>query len=325
MSDLDQHEAFIAVARNRSFSRAASVLGISRSYVSRQVAALEARLGVRLLSRTTRQVTLTPAGEVLLSATEGLFDGVAEAEAQLQEQEALVAGAVHLSIPNAFGDRFVIPLLVEFQQLYPEVVLHVDSTDRKLDLVAEGIDLAIRGGKLEDSAMVSRRLWPYERLLVTSPAYLARCGKPQTPADLAQHACLIYTGNNPPDRWTFQHNDAESVTVAVEGPMRSNSPTALVAAAAAGHGITLQPDFITGCRIRSGELVTILDEWKSEGGGLHAILPRREHMPLRLRVLVDFLTKAWETQPWRAPHRQPSDSSPPHRSLTAPSKAPHRS
>jgi DNA-binding transcriptional LysR family regulator len=298
MEKLDAYAVFLKVARHGSYAAAARDLGISRSYASRQVTALEQRLGVRLLGRTTRKVTTTPAGEEVLAALGPLVDGLVQVEAALLEQRLQVRGSVRLTVPAAFGERYLVPVLLEFQEKYPDVALSVSFLDHKVDLLRQRFDVAVRGGAMPDSSLIARRLWGYQMQVVASPAYLAAHGEPGHPAELQRHTCLRYLGNQPADRWSFRHPDGHVVVTPALGPLEATSPLALALAAARGHGIARQPDFVVNCLVREGALVRLLTDWDAGDGAFYAVLPHRSLLPRAHRVLVEHLAGAFPVQPW---------------------------
>jgi DNA-binding transcriptional LysR family regulator len=299
MEHSSERLVFVAVAHHRSFSGAAQQLGISRSYASRMVAALEARLGVRLLHRTTRRVELSPAGEVLYGRLLQILGALNDAEREISEAQEVVAGPLRVSLPTAFGRRFLMPLLVDFQVRHPRVELLAHFSDSKVDLTRDGFDLVVRGGTLAESSLIVRKLWPFHLHTVASPAYLAARGTPGKPEELADHSCLRYLGNPDPDLWTYARpGSPEPIRISVTGTVTSNSPDALVDFAEAGLGVARQPDFLLQDAVNQGRLVRVLQDFEQPPGAFHAVLPHRDHLPLRIRRLVDHLVGAFERPPW---------------------------
>ncbi len=298
MKEFGDHAVFLAVLRHRSFSGAARELGISRSYASRRVAALEARLGSRLLHRTTRRVSPTAAGEALSRATSQLFEGLDAAERHILEDREVVAGRIRVSLPAAFGNRYLGPVLADFQRRHPRVALWAHFSDSKVDLVEDGYDLVVRGGTISQSSLIVRRLWSFSLLTVAAPSYLDARGRPDTPEALAGHACLRYLGSPQPDRWRYEHPSAAPLGVTVSGPLLSNSPEAILAAAEAGLGVARLPDFLTAERVASGDLERLLHTWTSPPSWFSAVMPHRDLLPLRVRRLIEHLASAFEGAPW---------------------------
>ncbi len=288
MNRLEAMTLFIRVADLGSFAAAASQLGVARSVVTRQIAALEAHLGVKLMVRTTRKLTLTSAGAAYLDKCRTIVDLVDSAEADVMEARLTPRGNLRLSVPLSFGLRRIAPLLPRFQTQYPEISLALDFTDRHVDLIDEGVDLSIRVTASLDPGKVARRLGEARLLAVASPAYLAQRGRPAHPAELAQHSCLGYSPktNNRPLVFSI-----EGVQQHIHVPYRlqANNGDALAEAAAQGLGITVQPDFILADYLRAGALETILDDFEPAPFGIHAILPSNRYLPHRVRVLLDFL------------------------------------
>lgn len=292
MTSLSEHAVFQAVARHRSFSQAARELAISRSYASRVIARLEERLGAKLFVRTTRQVNLTDAGLLLLQSTSHALESLAAAEAQIQEAATVLRGPIRCSLPLEFGALVLAPVLVRFQVDNPHIELHIELGNTKVDLHSGRHDIAVRGGVLEDSSLHARRLRTFRLCTVASPAYLARHGRPSTPAELSHHACLAYTLNHDPHRWLFESAGAAPLWVPIQSVMSSDSPAVLIEAAAAGIGIARQPDFLVADHIETGRLVDVLEDTDTTEHAFFAVVPSRALMPARLRALLDFLVAA---------------------------------
>jgi DNA-binding transcriptional LysR family regulator len=293
-------QVFVKVAALGSFSAAARTLGMSAAMATRHVDAIEDRLGARLLQRTTRRLTLTDAGRRYLEACERILGEIEEADAEAAADVAEPRGLLRLNAPLSFGFREVVPALADFAALHPQLGVDLGLTDRFVDLVEEGWDLAIRLGMLADSSLVARRLAPARMALCASPGYLRERGRPKTTADLAAHNCLGYTlpSAATAGRWLFGADGA--VAVAIAGNLRANSGDALRAAAVAGQGLIYQPTFLVGEELRTGRLVAItLDQAPFEFGGVYAVHAPSRHVPARVRRLVDFLARRWAgTPPW---------------------------
>ena len=298
MANLDELSALLAVIDRGSFTDAAAHLSQSRSSVSRAVSRLEDRLGVRLLHRTTRVVAPTAAGQAYCDTVRPLLDGLAAADAQLSRDRDEPQGDLRVALPMAFGVQWMGPILHDFQRQWPRVRLDVRYDDLKHDLVAEGIDLALRGGVKLTRNLVAQRLWPFDLLMVASPAYLARSGPLDQPHDLVQHDCLLYSGSGPSRSWPLQ-SDAGSLSVTVDGPMRSNSARALAAAAEAGLGITLLPEWSLCDALAAGRLQTVLEPWTGGTAWFWVVRPSRSLVPARVRAFIDHLSQAFDGLPWR--------------------------
>jgi DNA-binding transcriptional LysR family regulator len=295
-------EVFTKVAALGSFSAAARALGMSQSMATKHVDAIEDRLGAQLFQRTTRRLTLTEAGRRYLDACERILGEIEEADAEAAADVAEPRGILRLNAPVSFGFRQVAPALTEFAPAYPQLTIDLGLTDRFVDLVEEGWDLAIRLGTLRDSALIARRLAPASMVLCASPGYLDRRGTPKAVAELGAHNCLGYTMPSAAnaERWLFG-NDG-SVSVAVSGNLRANNGDALRAAAIADQGLIYQPAFLVGDDLRAGRLVCVhLDVAPFQFGNVYAVYAPSRHVPAKVRRIIDFLARRWTgTPPWEA-------------------------
>lgn len=299
MDKFQEMRAFVTVADAGSFVRAAEALDLSKTAVSRLVGDLETRLGTRLLQRTTRKLSLTPEGEVFLERCRQLLDGVAEAEAELSTHTGEAIGQLRLNVPVTFGLLHLAPLWPAFMALHPKVVLDVTLSDRLVDLVDEGYDLAVRIARLQASSLVSRQLTSTRLILCASPEYLRRHGTPAHPSDLVQHTVFAYSLLSMGDQWEFA-GPAGPVTVKVAPRMRTNSGDTCCAAALQHQGIVLQPSFLVGAHLDSGALVEILPRFRSIELGVYAVYPTRKHLTPKVRALIDFLVDAFRMRAWPA-------------------------
>lgn len=297
MDRFDEMHAFVAVVDAGSFVRAAEALQVSKTVVSRLVADLEARLGVRLLHRTTRRLSLTAEGEVFHARCKELLAGVDEAEAEVTAGAQEAVGLLRLNVPVSFGLMHLAPLWPAFLQQHPKVTLDVTLSDRIVDLVDEGYDLAVRIARLPASTLVSRQLSSTRLVLCASPEYLRRHGTPAHPEEIARHPVFSYTLLASGDTWGFDGPQGP-VSVKVAPTMRSNSGDTCVAAALAHQGIVLQPSFMVGQHLRSGALVEVLPEYRSIELGIYAVYPSRRHLLPKVRVLIDFLVEAFRIRAW---------------------------
>lgn len=286
-----QHLAtFSAIVSAGSISQAAVRLGCGKSVVSRQLARLETELGARLIQRTTRRLTLTEVGEAVLLEAQQIdrsLDNVAQIAGSFQQE---VRGRLRVACPRPLGQRYLVPLLAEFTQRHPLVEITLVVEDRLADLVAEQIDVAIRVAHMEDSSLVARKLANNPRVLVAAPAYLAQAGMPRTPADLAQHNCLLYvSGSTVRDEWTFRKGSTVTV-IRASGRLRTNDGMALAASACAGAGITVLDRQLVEAELASGALVELLPDYRlGAGPPVHAVYPARKWLPLKTQAFVAFL------------------------------------
>lgn len=299
MDKFQEMRAFAAVVDAGSFVRAAESLQVSKTAVSRLVADLETRLGTRLLHRTTRRLSLTPEGEVFHERCRQLLDGVAEAEAELSTHAGEAVGQLRLNVPVSFGLLHLAPLWPAFMSRHPKVALDVTLSDRMVDLVDEGYDLAVRISKLRESSLVSRQLTSTRLILCASPKYLRKQGTPAHPKELANHSVIAYSLLATGDQWTFEGPEGQ-VTVKVAPRMRTNSGDTCCAAALQHQGIVLQPSFLVGKHFAAGELLEILPAFRSVELGVYAVYPTRKHLTPKVRVLIDFLVAAFSRRAWPA-------------------------
>ena len=300
MDRFDEMQAFAAVVDAGSFVRAADALQISKTAVSRLVADLEARLGVRLLHRTTRRLSLTAEGERFHARCKELLAGVDEAEAEVTAGADEAVGPLRLNVPVSFGLLHLAPLWPAFLQQHPKVTLDVTLADRIVDLVDEGYDLAVRIARLPASTLVSRQIGSTRLVLCASPEYLRRHGAPAHPEEIARHTVFSYTLLASGDTWHFDgpQGPAGAVSVKVAPTLRSNSGDTCVAAALAHQGIVLQPSFMVGQHLRAGALVEVLPEYRAAALGIYAVYPSRRHLLPKVRAMVDFLVAAFRIPAW---------------------------
>jgi DNA-binding transcriptional LysR family regulator len=301
---------FVRVAERGSFAAAAEQLGVARSVVTRQIAALETHLGVKLMARSTRRLTLTTAGAAYLEQCRVILNLVEAAETDVAEQHLTPRGTLRLGLPLAFGLKRLLPLLLEFVRRYPEIDLDMDYTDRRLNLIEEGFDLSIRITDHLEPGDIARKLGTCRLLAVAAPDYLARHGRPAHPTELKHHECLSYTLDASPTTWWFQMEERLE-PVYVRGRVNANNGEALLAAVAGGLGIALQPDFIVEPFLAAGTVEAILEPFAPPALGIHALLPGNRYVPYRVRVLIDFLAsrlKQSDGQPGK--HRSSHDRLP---------------
>jgi DNA-binding transcriptional LysR family regulator len=289
MSDrLTEIAAFVEVARQRSFVRGAEHLQMSVSRVSRAVAALESRLGVRLLQRSTRRVALSEAGRLHVARCEALLAELVDAEAAISERNTALRGSLRVSVPSGFGLTHLAPMLPDFLRRHPQLSIELQMSNRFVDLIEEGYELAIRVGTLRDSRLAARKLGANRRILVAAPAYLREHGAPSHPRGFAQRACLVLDIGEHPDHWALVSKSARH-TVRVAGPLRSNNVLALRTACVAGLGIALLPRFALGEQLAQGALMPVLPRWQSAEQGIYAVYPSHRFIPAKVRAFVDFV------------------------------------
>jgi DNA-binding transcriptional LysR family regulator len=289
MDRLEQLSAFVEVARLQSFAKAAGHLERHISAVSRAVAALENRLGVRLLQRTTRRVTLTDAGRDYFQRCETLLGELEGADAEVRERAAALRGTLRVSAATGAGQTLIAPIVPEFLAAHPLVSLDLQLSNRYVDLIEEGYDLALRVGTLAaDSRLVVRRLAPTRRELLASPAYLARRGSPRNPQELAGHACLVLDIGAHPRRWELQRGRT-ALAVDVSGPLHSNNSFVLLTACRNGAGIGLLPAMVATADTRRGELARVLPQWSSAELEIYAVYPSARFIPAKVRAFVEFV------------------------------------
>jgi DNA-binding transcriptional LysR family regulator len=288
-----QMQTFNAVVDAGSFVKAAEALGLPKSAMSRYVSDLETRLGVRLLHRTTRRLSLTGEGEVFYARCKELLAGVEEAEAEITSRSGAASGLLRVNAPVTFGIRHLAPLWGVFRARYPDVTLDVTLADRVVDLVEEGYDLAIRIAMLPSSTLVSKRLASTRMVLCASPQYLLAHGVPANPAELAGHAVVSYSYWSTKDEWYFEGPQGQ-VSVKTQPCMHTNSGDTCRAAALAHQGVILQPTFLIGDDLSAGTLVELMPQFHSIELGIYALYPTRKYVAPKVRALVDFLTQHFE-------------------------------
>ncbi|TYQ19844.1 UNVERIFIED_ORG: DNA-binding transcriptional LysR family regulator [Zoogloea ramigera] len=299
MGQFRQISTFVEVVARGSLSAAARAEGIAPAMIGRRLDALEARLGVKLLQRTTRKLALTDEGTAFLEDCQRILAELEEAESAVAERSARATGHLMISAPAGFGRRHVAPLLPSFLAEHQDLTATLNMTDRVTDIVGEGIDVAIRIASLADSSLVSVKLADNERVVVAAPSYLKRHGTPETLADLARHNCLVISSEGSQRGWTFREN-GKNVVLKVGGNMGCNDGQVLHEWALAGKGLAWRSMWEVGSEIEAGKLHTVLADFAAPGNDIHAVFAQRRHLPLRVRAFVDFLRRAY-AQPdyWR--------------------------
>jgi DNA-binding transcriptional LysR family regulator len=280
--------AFNAVAKHGSYARAAKELALSPSGVSRIITRLEERLGARLVQRTTRKLSLTEAGAAFHARTSQILVDLADAEAEVQKTALRPKGTLKVSASVVFGHLYLAPLLGELFQQFPELSIDLSLTNRFVDLVEEGVDLAIRIGSLVDSRIIARRLCTNHRILVASPSYIERWGVPRSPADLSDHQCVIFNGFPKASEWKLLGPEGP-VSVSVAGRLATNNVETLTSAAKQGLGITVGATLSVGPALLSGELCRVLSDYEFEPTAVFAVYASARQLSTKIRAAVDFL------------------------------------
>ena len=303
MDNLTGMAVFAAVVEAKSFSAAAGRLGMSKSAVSKQISRLEDRLGARLLNRTTRRLSLTEVGETFYGHCVRVLQEADAAEQAVSELSDEPRGRLRINAPTSFGIIHLARAVPDFMARYPELRIDLSLTDRFVDLVDEGFDVAIRITQMADSSLIARRLAPCRHVVVASPDYLATIGPPETPADLSHHNCLRYTLHGQESHWRFD-GPGGPADIAVEGSFGSDNGEMLMAAAEAGLGVLMVPTFIAAEALRHGRLKPVLGAYQMPDTGINAVFPHRRHLSPKVRAFVDFLAGRFGDPPyWDQPGR----------------------
>lgn len=287
MDRIDQIRAFVATAQTGSFTAAADQLGISNRLTSKYVGELEARLGVRLLQRTTRKVGLTPAGADLLARAPALLDDFDDILSGIAEGSKGLSGMLRVSAPVTFGEVYVVGMLARFAAAHPALSIDLRLNDRHQDLAAEGLDLAFRLGHFDQASLKVRRLGTFRSVLVASPEYLAHHGTPTTLEDLSDHACIVDTNRRNPRRWVF-HKDSKETVVTIKGRFQVNSARAAVELAISGLGLANVPSFALSDLVEAGTLVPLVQDHHSEIAPIGAVYLEGRTLPRKVRALIEF-------------------------------------
>lgn len=301
MDRLKRIETFLLVADSGSFSVAAERSRQSKGSVSKQIKQLEEDLGVRLLQRTTRRVSLTDTGRAYLQRSREALSLLEEAEREAGQETAQARGRLRVNAPMSFGVRHLAPLLADYRAAHPDVEVELSLNDRRVDLVEEGYDLAIRIGVLEDSSLVGRRLASCRMVVCAAPEYLASRGRPSTPDDLLEHDCLCYSYAFQGETWPLVGADGKRIAIRPRGPLIANNGDALAVAAVSGMGIVLQPSFIVGPDLRAGRLERVLPGYEVPTLQVSALYAPGRYLPLKVRSYIDFLAARFAPEaPWDA-------------------------
>lgn len=297
MSQLEEMRNFVRIVESGSISKAAEQLGIAKSGVSRRLVELEKRLGTLLLNRTTRRSSLTETGRTYYEGAVKLLGDVSELDAMAADSDASLSGTLRVAVPLSFGLCHLSPAIDEFFRAHPDLVINIDFSDRHIDLLEQGVDLAIRIADLGDSSLQARKICPIRLLLCASPAYFERYGIPKTPAELAGHRILQYDIGGSSQLRLLDTQGVEHL-VPVNAPLIANNGDFLKDMAVAGHGIILTPSFIAWQAIAAGELVTVLDAYSPPQLNAYAVYPQTRYLSRRARILIDFLVARFGDNPY---------------------------
>ena len=296
MDRLAAMQTFVRVAEAGSFTAVADQMNVARSAVTRQIAALEAHLGVKLIARSTRRLSLTSAGTAYIEQCRDILDRIDEAEGNLDGERQTLRGTIRASVPMTFGLLHLTPLILEFSQAHADIRIDLDFNDRRVNLIEEGMDFALRITDRLPETTVARRLTTCRSVVVASPAYLKRHGEPRHPDELTRHACLAYTLTSR-SSWPFIIDGAPH-SVEISGPITANNGNALQEAALQGMGIVHEPTFIAADAIREGRLVPILKAFPTPVLDMFAVFPGTRFVPQRVRAFVDFLAARLGPEPY---------------------------
>lgn len=288
MDTIEGMRVFVSVASELSFTAGAKRLSISTKIASKYVQQLEARLEAQLFNRTTRSVTLTETGLAYFDRCRSLLDQFDELEGMVQERQSELAGPIRISAPTAFGSSQLVAALRPFQMAHPKVVIDLQLADQRVALIDEGFDIAIRFGSLEDSTLMARKLLDMRVVIVASPEYLKKNGRPRHPKALATHNCLLFRTAVKPTQWSFLIN-GKTASYKVDGSFRANSPRAIAHMAAGGLGIGRCPVYIAKSFIEQGKLTLLFEDMEEPGFSLHALFNQSRHQTARIRALIDHL------------------------------------
>lgn len=294
MDVMSSMEVFRRVVEAKNFSAVARESNMSQSTVSKHIASLEERLGTKLLNRSTRSLKLTEAGKEYYHHCIRILNDFQEAEASVGKGKIKPTGTLRISTSAAFGRTCILPYLDEFFRTYPDINIDLLFDDDYIDLVKEGIDLAIRIGPLEDSTLIARKIGSSPRVVLASPEYLVKRGRPKKPADLVKHDCLFYSLQKTPDLWYFNSTQKGDESVRVNGRLKASSPDAICDATIEGLGISVLCEWYVRKYIDDGRLKTILSDYKPTTFDIHAVYPERKFVPQKVKRMIEFLKSKME-------------------------------
>jgi DNA-binding transcriptional LysR family regulator len=284
---------FARVVEAGSFSEAGRQLGVAPSSVSRQINELEDSLGALLFQRTTRKLSLTEAGELYYERTTRIVTEVDEAKLALSQLDGTPTGILRLNVPGSLSRRYIVPILIAFQEKFPGVEVVLLASDQVMDMIEHRIDLTIRLGALNDSSLVARKIASGRRVVCASTTYLERAGNPESPDELMEHNCLTFRSNPGSNTWKFKDLKSIASEVRVSGNLYANDAESLVAAAVAGHGVILVPEWPVSCELKEGLLQEMLTNYSSipKVTPMYALYPRQRHLPPKVRAFIDFMVE----------------------------------
>lgn len=296
MDTLTRMQAFVDVVEQQGFSAAARKVGRSKALMSKYVRELEDELGILLLNRTTRQFSLTEAGEVFNRSAQEILKKVSDLQDTVREAGTGQKGRLKVSAPRSLTDLEIGLPIVEFAATYPDITLDIDLDDAMVDMVEDGFDVAIRVSRLTDSSLIAKKLADFRLVLCATPEFIEKNGTPKSPHDLGDVPCIVDTNMMRRANWCFLDEDGEEFSVPVRGTIEVNSPEVARRAALASLGITMAPEFSVEKELRSGELISLMEDHIPSGGGIYAVYPHRRHVPGKVRVFVDFLADWFKQQ-----------------------------
>ena len=287
---LDGMVIFVEVVNSGSFTQAALSSGHSTSYISKEINKLESRLGVRLMQRTTRSLSLTPEGEVYFQQCQQIIDDAEQAQNILSGGQAQPKGTLRISCPTSFGMTRMRTIFSEFIDRYPEVNLEIDLNDRKVDMISEGFDVLIRASQqLDDSSLISRKIHSSQGIVVAAPSYLAKYGTPTCLQDLAGQPAVTYSNLKNNDQWSLTNAEGKIETIKLNSRVQTNSSELEVSFCVAGHGVMLMPRFNLNGELERGELVELLPDYQRAEINVYVVYPSRKHMSAKVRSFIDFV------------------------------------
>ncbi len=298
MDKFEDLQAYVAVVDTGTFTAAAERLGVAKSAVSRRVAGLETRLGVQLLRRTTRRLNLTDSGRGFYERASRILADLDEAESAVRQEHGELHGTLRIALPLSFGIRHMPDPIAAFSRQNPHVCFDLELNDRRVDLLEEGVDMALRISRLSDSSLIARRLFSARTVVCASPEYIEAHGRPESLEDLASHRCLVYSNLPDPDVWKCVDADGDRRSVRVNIGIRASSGDFLCQAAEDGLGVVSSPTFIVGDALRRGDLVPILTDYQWPETPAYALYPPTRHLSSRVRAFIDFLAEWFESPSW---------------------------
>lgn len=305
MDRFEDMRCFLQVVETQSVTKAADVMGLAPSAVSRRLKELERRLGATLMTRTTRRMSLTEAGQIFAARAERVLADLAEAEAEVSDSAHLLNGTLRVACPLSFGLSYLTAIVTDFMITHPSLTVELDLSDRHADLVGEGLDLAVRIGQLEDSTLIARKVADCEMQVLASPRFLDAHGRPSTPADMSEWPALFYVGSTRAGTWQYTAPDGTAGGLAITARMRANNGTVICEAAARGLGVALQPAFISACNVSRGELEVVLPEYQWEKVTIYTVYPQTRHLSAKARAFMDFVRDRIGSKPdWTALARE---------------------